>query len=73
MLQKTSQPFFEMVKSWISYGLIEDRFSEFFIGQNDVNESHKVWTEKYFFREAMRPKFLPEEICKKVRKKKTFL
>jgi gamma-tubulin complex component 3 len=55
-----------MIKAWIYHGMIEDYFNEFFIGVNEIEEPSKMWTEKYFFREVMRPKFLSEEICRKV-------
>ena len=51
LLQQASRPFFKMMIRWLSEGVIEDPFEEFFIGVHDGTAAVDLWQSKYFLRD----------------------
>ncbi|KAL4587567.1 hypothetical protein LXL04_000439 [Taraxacum kok-saghyz] len=65
LLRRVCSPLFEMVRSWVLEGELEDIFSEFFVlGQSVKAES--LWTEGYKLHPAMLPTFISQSLAKRI-------
>ena len=66
LLEKSSLPYFQILKKWIFSGVLEDPFEEFIVKENktckkenieaDLND--KYWQERFTYRDEMVPIFL---------------
>ncbi|KAJ1697843.1 hypothetical protein LUZ63_006355 [Rhynchospora breviuscula] len=65
LLKRVCSPLFEMVRSWVLEGELEDIFSEFFIvGQPVKVES--LWQEGYRIEPAMLPSFISPTLAQRI-------
>lgn len=66
LLQHSSRPYFEMLKVWLTQGIIEDMYEEFQIRQHEERKKENVkkdfndmyWDERYTIRTERVPVFL---------------
>ena len=63
---KVCGPLFRMIYFWISDGVLEDPFGEFFISINDNVGASNLWFEKYKLRVEMMVPFISEQLSNKV-------
>ncbi|XP_047327004.1 gamma-tubulin complex component 3 [Impatiens glandulifera] len=65
LLRRVSSPLFEMVRTWVLEGELEDIFSEFFIlGQSVKAES--LWREGYRLHSGMLPSFISQTLAQRI-------
>lgn len=65
LLRRVCSPLFEMVRSWVLEGELDDMFAEFFVvGQTVKAES--LWREGYQLYEAMLPDFISQSLAKQI-------
>lgn len=65
LLRRVCSPLFEMVRSWVLEGELEDIFSEFFIlGQPGKAES--LWREGYCLQNSMLPSFISKSLAQRI-------
>nr|XP_043609048.1 gamma-tubulin complex component 3 [Erigeron canadensis]XP_043609049.1 gamma-tubulin complex component 3 [Erigeron canadensis] len=65
LLRRVCSPLFEMVRSWVLEGELEDIFSEFFVlGQSVKAES--LWREGYRLHSAMIPSFISPSLARRI-------
>ncbi|KAK1428801.1 hypothetical protein QVD17_17641 [Tagetes erecta] len=65
LLRRVCSPLFEMVRSWVLEGELEDIFSEFFVlGQSVKAES--LWREGYRLHSAMLPSFISQSLARRI-------
>ncbi|GJW01062.1 gamma-tubulin complex component 3 [Tanacetum coccineum] len=65
LLRRVCSPLFEMVRSWVLEGELEDIFSEFFVlGQSVKAES--LWREGYRLHSAMLPSFISPSLARRI-------
>lgn len=65
LLRRVCSPLFEMVRSWVLEGELEDIFAEFFVVSQAVkNES--LWIEGYRLQSAMLPSFISQSLAKRI-------
>jgi gamma-tubulin complex component 2 len=65
-LEKSAQPYFQVLRKWVFHGILEDPFNEFIVKENkqcskenierDFNDQY--WNERFTYREEMIPIFL---------------
>lgn len=60
LLQKSSVPYWEMLKSWIYKGVLKDPYGEFLVEENRtvLGSSETYWDKKYTLRPGQVPVFL---------------
>lgn len=66
VIQYITNPYLEMIKSWISFGNFKDPFEEFFIYSQHSVELKDMWKKKYSIRNDMIPSFISQELAKKI-------
>lgn len=65
LLRRVCSPLFEMVRSWVLEGELNDIFSEFFVvGQ--VVKAEALWRDGYQLHSGMLPSFIPEPLAKRI-------
>lgn len=65
LLRRVCSPLFEMVRSWVLEGELEDIFAEFFVlGQSVKAES--LWREGYRLHSAMLPSFISQSLAHRI-------
>lgn len=66
VMAKTCVPLFEMIDIWISSGMLNDPYSEFFVQSHAGIPIERLWSEKYSLRRTMIPAFLDEPLVHKI-------
>ena len=66
LLERASEPYFNILKKWIFHGTLEDHFDEFIVKENkdckkeaienDLND--RYWQDRFTYRDQMVPIFL---------------
>lgn len=65
LLRRVCSPLFEMVRSWVLEGELEDVFAEFFVlGQTVKAES--LWREGYRLHDSMLPSFISPSLAQRI-------
>ncbi|KAE8692533.1 Gamma-tubulin complex component 3 [Hibiscus syriacus] len=62
LLRRVCSPLFEMVRSWVLEGVLEDIFAEFFIVGQPV-KAESLWREGYRLHAGMLPLFISQSIA----------
>ncbi|THU70255.1 hypothetical protein C4D60_Mb08t23100 [Musa balbisiana] len=65
LLRRVCSPLFEMVRSWVSEGELEDTFAEFFI-QSQTVKAESLWQEGYQIQSAMLPSFISPALAQRI-------
>nr|XP_043636525.1 gamma-tubulin complex component 3-like [Erigeron canadensis]XP_043636526.1 gamma-tubulin complex component 3-like [Erigeron canadensis] len=65
LLQKVSSPLFEMVRSWVLEGELQDLYSEFFVSEESV-KVESLWREGYRINELMLPSFISKSLANRI-------
>ncbi|KAJ4847235.1 Gamma-tubulin complex component 3 [Turnera subulata] len=65
LLQRVCSPLFEMVRSWVLEGELEDIFSEFFIVSQPV-KAESLWREGYRLHAGMLPSFISQSLAQRI-------
>lgn len=59
-------PIRDMIVEWISNGIINDPYQEFFVSTDKMIGEEKLWYDKYTLRVPMIPSFISMEQAKKI-------
>ncbi|KAK9671631.1 hypothetical protein RND81_12G043800 [Saponaria officinalis] len=65
LLRRVCSPLFEMVRSWVLEGELEDIFAEFFIVGQPV-KAESLWREGYRLHTGMLPSFISPSLAKSI-------
>lgn len=65
LLRRVCSPLFEMVRSWVLEGELEDIFSEFFVLSQPV-KAESLWREGYRLHAAMLPTFISQSLAQRI-------
>ncbi|OWM78975.1 gamma-tubulin complex component 3 [Punica granatum] len=65
LLTRVCSPMFEMVRSWVLEGELEDIFAEFFIVGQQV-KAESLWREGYRLQSAMLPSFISNSLAQRI-------
>ncbi|XP_057509009.1 LOW QUALITY PROTEIN: gamma-tubulin complex component 3-like [Actinidia eriantha] len=65
LLHRVCSPLFEMVRSWVLEGELEDIFGEFFILAQPV-KAESLWREGYRFHAGMLPSFISQSLAERI-------
>ncbi|KAL7582776.1 hypothetical protein Lser_V15G42467 [Lactuca serriola] len=65
LLQKLSSPLFEMVRSWVLEGDLQDSYSEFFVSEQSV-KPESLWREGYKVNYLMLPSFISQSLAHQI-------
>jgi gamma-tubulin complex component 3 len=65
LLKRVCSPLFEMVRSWVLEGELEDIFSEFFVVGQPV-KAESLWQEGYRIEPAMLPSFISPTLAQRI-------
>ncbi|KAI7729463.1 hypothetical protein M8C21_020370 [Ambrosia artemisiifolia] len=65
LLRRVCSPLFEMVRSWVLEGELEDIFSEFFVFGHSV-KAESLWREGYRLHSAMLPSFISQSLARRI-------
>ncbi|RAL48519.1 hypothetical protein DM860_005943 [Cuscuta australis] len=65
LLHRVCSPLFEMVRTWVLEGELEDLFSEFFIVSQPV-KAESLWGEGYRLHSAMLPSFISQSLAQQI-------
>lgn len=65
LLRRVCSPLFEMVRSWVLEGELEDIFSEFFVLSQPV-KAESLWREGYRLHAAMLPSFISPSLAQRI-------
>ncbi|XP_010534364.1 PREDICTED: gamma-tubulin complex component 3-like [Tarenaya hassleriana] len=65
LLRCVCSPLFEMVRSWVLEGELEDTFGEFFIVSQPVKEE-SLWREGYKLHQGMLPSFISPSLAQRI-------
>ncbi|KAL9259817.1 Gamma-tubulin complex component 3-like protein [Drosera capensis] len=65
LLRRVCSPLFEMVRSWVLEGELEDRYAEFFIVGQPVN-AESLWMEGYKLHTPMLPSFISRSLAQRI-------
>ncbi|KAK2989172.1 hypothetical protein RJ640_029364 [Escallonia rubra] len=65
LLRRVSSPLFEMVRSWVLEGELEDIFGEFFVLGQPV-KAESLWREGYHLHTAMLPSFISQSLAHRI-------
>ncbi|WCJ34041.1 Gamma-tubulin complex component 3 [Euphorbia peplus] len=65
LLQRVCSPLFEMVRSWVLEGELEDIFSEFFVVGQPV-KAESLWREGYRLHTGMLPSFISQSLAQRI-------
>jgi gamma-tubulin complex component 3 len=67
LLDQVYRPLNTLLNGWIYEGQLHDQYNEFFIAVNLKVPNERMWDGgKYYIRTAMLPKFVSEELAKKI-------
>lgn len=65
LLRRVCSPLFEMVRSWVLEGELEDIFSEFFVVGQQV-KAESLWREGYRLHAGMLPSFISQSLAQRI-------
>ncbi|EYU39957.1 hypothetical protein MIMGU_mgv1a001233mg [Erythranthe guttata] len=65
LLRRVCSPLFEMVRSWVLEGELDDLFSEFFVLSQPV-KAESLWREGYRLHSAMLPSFISQSLAQRI-------
>ncbi|KAL3533961.1 hypothetical protein ACH5RR_007482 [Cinchona calisaya] len=65
LLRQVCSPLFEMVRSWVLEGELEDMFAEFFVLSQPV-KAESLWREGYRLHSAMLPSFISSSLAQRI-------
>ncbi|KAL8215285.1 hypothetical protein R6Q57_004734 [Mikania cordata] len=65
LLRRVCSPLFEMVRSWVLEGELEDIFSEFFVLGESV-KAESLWREGYKLHSSMLPSFISRSLARRI-------
>ncbi|XVF55989.1 hypothetical protein PTKIN_Ptkin06aG0079900 [Pterospermum kingtungense] len=65
LLRRVCSPLFEMVRSWVLEGELEDIFAEFFIVGQPV-KAESLWREGYRLHAGMLPSFISQSLAQRI-------
>ncbi|XP_027069148.1 gamma-tubulin complex component 3-like isoform X2 [Coffea arabica] len=65
LLRRVCSPLFEMVRSWVLEGELEDIFAEFFVLSQPV-KAESLWREGYSLHSAMLPSFISSSLAQRI-------
>lgn len=65
LLRRVCSPLFEMVRSWVLEGELEDIFAEFFIVGHPV-KAESLWREGYRLHSGMLPSFISQSLAQRI-------
>ncbi|XP_051138783.1 gamma-tubulin complex component 3 [Andrographis paniculata] len=65
LLRRVCSPLFEMVRSWVLEGELEDIFAEFFVLSQPV-KAESLWREGYLLHDAMLPAFISQSLAQRI-------
>ncbi|XP_057984130.1 gamma-tubulin complex component 3 isoform X2 [Malania oleifera] len=65
LLRRVCSPLFEMVRSWVLEGELEDLFAEFFVLGQPV-KAESLWREGYRLHAAMLPSFISQSLAQRI-------
>ncbi|CAK9169950.1 unnamed protein product [Ilex paraguariensis] len=65
LLRRVCSPLFEMVRSWVLEGELEDIFGEFFVLGQPV-KAESLWREGYGLHAAMLPSFISQSLAQRI-------
>lgn len=65
LLRRVCSPLFEMVRSWVLEGELEDIFSEFFVWGQPV-KAESLWGKGYSLHTAMLPSFISQSLAHRI-------
>ncbi|PON44479.1 Gamma-tubulin complex component protein [Parasponia andersonii] len=65
LLRRVCSPLFEMVRSWVLEGELEDIFAEFFIVGQPV-KAESLWREGYMLHAGMLPSFISQSLAQRI-------
>ncbi|KYN98634.1 gamma-tubulin complex component, putative [Plasmodium reichenowi] len=66
ILQRCIKPINEILKHWIEYGVLKDKYNETFIASNKIVNSEEIWLNKFYLNVNKIPLFLSFSIAKKI-------
>lgn len=66
LLYNCTIPIRDMIVEWISNGIINDPYQEFFVSTDKSIGEEKLWYDKYTLRVPMIPSFITMEQAKKI-------
>lgn len=66
ILESVCQPLYNMLIRWITDGILDDPYQEFFIEARINVVGDRMWHEKYFVRDSMVPIFITKSQAKKI-------
>lgn len=65
LLRRVCSPLFEMVRSWVLEGELEDIFAEFFVVAHPV-KAESLWREGYRLHSGMLPSFISQSLAQRI-------
>ncbi|XP_044483507.1 gamma-tubulin complex component 3-like [Mangifera indica] len=65
LLKRVCSPLFEMVRSWVLEGELEDMFAEFFVVGQPV-KAESLWREGYRLHSGMLPSFISQSLAQRI-------
>lgn len=65
LLRRVCSPLFEMVRTWVLEGELEDLFAEFFISSQPV-KAESLWREGYEIQSSMLPAFISTMLAQRI-------
>ncbi|KAL0339541.1 UNVERIFIED_CONTAM: Gamma-tubulin complex component 3 [Sesamum radiatum] len=65
LLRRVCSPLFEMVRTWVLEGELEDIFAEFFVLSQPV-KAESLWREGYRLHAAMLPSFISQSLAQRI-------
>ncbi|KAM1948261.1 hypothetical protein ACFX15_008472 [Malus domestica] len=65
LLRRVCSPLFEMVRSWVLEGELEDVFAEFFVVGQPV-KAESLWREGYMLHAGMLPSFISQSLAQRI-------
>lgn len=65
LLRRVCSPLFEMVRSWVLEGELEDIFAEFFVLGQPV-KAESLWREGYMLHSGMLPSFISQSLAQRI-------
>lgn len=66
ILESVCEPLYNMLIRWITDGILEDPYQEFFIEARSNVIGDRMWHEKYLVRDTMLPSFITKSQAKKI-------
>ncbi|XP_077240997.1 spindle pole body component 98 [Tasmannia lanceolata] len=65
LLRRVCSPLFEMVRSWVLEGELDDMFAEFFVLGQPV-KAESLWREGYLLHAGMLPAFITQSLAQRI-------